>query len=273
MRVRIIFNLKNRGGYVPFHHQYVIAQTTKAILISGGDEEFINYPYYHFSGLKGQTRISRQGLHFHSSKVTLVLASPNQAYVNYFLKSLFSHKEIQMGNLSLSPLEVELERQPELSDSTKFICISPLVLIKPSLFDNGGKKFIYPSTDEFSDLLYESTISRMESFGYTPEQLAEYFKFQIVPDEAYLEKIKQSNRKFARIYPVFDQDVKYEVRGYTFPFTLYAAKEVQEFLFTCGLGLFSSKGFGMVDIANSDPIDRTESYDFNTVSNSQYQEL
>jgi len=261
VRVRIIFSLKNKGASVPFHHQYLLAQTAKAILMSGGDEEFINYPYYHFSGLKGQTRISKQGLHFYSSKVTLVLASPSKEYVDYFIKSLFNHTEIQVGSLWLRPLEVEREEFPEIRDETKFICISPIVLMAPSLFDAGAKRFIDPETDEFSDLLYESTISRLEAYGYNSEELASFFKFQIVPDRAYLDKIRNSGKKFARIYPLYDQDVKYEVRGYTFPFTLYASKEVQEFVFTCGLGVYANKGFGMLDIANSDPVKRTSKYE------------
>lgn len=261
MRVRIIFNLKNKGAHVPFHHQYLLAQTAKAILLSEGNKDFLDYPYYHFSGLKGQTRISKQGLHYYSSKVTLVLASPSKEYIDHFLESLFKRSQISIGNLILLPSEVEKEVVPEITDATKFVCISPIVMLTPSLFDASAKRFIEPESDEFSDLLYDSTISRMEAYGYTTDQLASFFKFQIIPDSNYLDRIRNSGKKFARIYPLYDQDVKYEVRGYTFPFTLYAAKEVQEFVFTCGLGIYSNKGFGMLDIANSNPSNRTEKYE------------
>ena len=101
----------------------------------------------------------------------------------------------------------------------------------------------------------------MEALGsYSNEDFASFSKFQLVPDENYLKKIRESQKKFARIYPVYDQDVKYEVRGYTFPFTLYAAKEVQKFVFTEGLGAFTHKGFGMLDLANTDPSKRTTPY-------------
>jgi CRISPR-associated endoribonuclease Cas6 len=166
----------------------------------------------------------------------------------------------------LTPIEVEKEIQPEITNATKFVCISPVVLLNPSLFDGGAKRFIEPESDEFSDLLYDATISRMEAYGYTTDELANFFKFQIVPDREYLDRIRNNGKKFARIYPLYDQDVKYEVRGYTFPFTLYASKEVQEFVFTCGLGVFANKGFGMLDIANSNPASRTEKYDLDAVS-------
>jgi CRISPR-associated endoribonuclease Cas6 len=41
---------------------------------------------------------------------------------------------------------------------------------------------------------------------------------------------------------------------------LYAAKEVQEFVFSGGMGSFTHKGFGMLDLANTDPSKRTIGY-------------
>lgn len=263
MRVRIIFILKNKGANLPFHHQFLLAQLIKGITIKGGEERFFHFNFYNFSGLKGQTKISRNGLHYFSSRVTLVLSSMNKEFIDYFLKQLFKFSQIELGNLLLIPEGVEKEEKPKLEDQNKYICISPLVLITPSFNDVEGKKFIPPESDDFSDMLYESTISRMAETGYYDEkQLSSFYKFQLVPDAAYISKIHESQKKFARIYPVFDQDVKYEVRGYTFPLTLFAAQEVQEFVFTSGLGSFTHKGFGMLDMAHIDPTSRTQPYQF-----------
>lgn len=264
MRVRIIFILKNKGSFVPFHHQFLLAQLIKGILVKGGEEQFVNTNLYNFSGLKGQTKISRNGLHFYSSRVTLVLSSDSKELIDYFLKHLFSFPQIEVGNMMLIPKFVEKEDEPTITEAMKFVCISPLVLVKPSFSDDRGKKFISPQTDAFSDMLYESTMIRMEKTGsYSPEEIESFYKFQLVPDKNYLLKIQEQQKKFARIYPLYDQDVKYEVRGYTFPFTLYAAKEVQQFLFINGLGLYTHKGFGMLDLANADPGKGTEKYEFN----------
>lgn len=262
MRVRIVFQVKNKGGYVPFHHQYLLAQLIKGMLVKGGEKEFIDYSFYNFSGLKGQTKISRQGLHFYSRRVTLVLSSSNQAFINYFLKVLFTFPKIDIGNLMLAPEGVELEEASELTDSNRYICISPVVVLQPSLYDAEAKKFISPETDDFSDLLFESTIQRMEQFGIDIQKIDGIGKFQLVPDEDYLRKIREAQKKFARIYPMYDQDLKYEIRGYTFPFILYAPKEVQEFVFINGLGQYCHKGFGMLDIANADPSKRAAAYEF-----------
>ena len=266
MRVRIIFLLKNRGNHVPFHHQYLLAQMIKGILVRGGNQKYINYGFYNFSGLKGQTKVSRKGLHFYSTKVTLVLSSPNKEFIDYFLTNLFEFEQVEIGNLQIQPESVELEGAVEFGESTKFICISPLVLLSSSFNDSTAKRFIPPETDTFSDLLYESTIARMQKVGiYTEEQITSFYKFQLVPDKNYIARLTAAQKKFARIYPVYDQDVKYEIRGYTFPFTLYAAKEVQEFVFHCGLGQFTHKGFGMLDVANCDPNQRVLKYEFQHV--------
>jgi CRISPR-associated endoribonuclease Cas6 len=130
-------------------------------------------------------------------------------------------------------------------------------VIPASFNDERGKKFVSPESDEFSDLLYESTIQRMEGTGrYTQEQLTSFYKFQIIPDHDYIQRIQSSHKKFARIYPLYDNDIKFEVRGYTFPFTLYAAKEVQSFIYENGLGYFTYKGFGMLDVSTNDSIQR-----------------
>ncbi|GGZ25922.1 hypothetical protein GCM10007049_18120 [Echinicola pacifica] len=240
-----------------------MAQFLKGLIVKGGREEFFNYNYFNFSGLKGQTKVSRSGLHYYSSLVTLVLSSPNEDFIDYLLEQVFKTPKIELGNLIISPEYTEKESEPELEPSNKFVCISPLVLLSPTFDDDSGKRFINPDTDEFSDLLYESTLTRMERSGwYTQEQMESFFKFQVVPDMNYVNKLKEQQKKFARIYSVYDMDVKYEVRGYTLPFTLYAAHEVQDFVFKCGLGAFTHKGFGMLDLANNSPSQRTEPYKF-----------
>ncbi len=259
MRTRIIFSLKNRGAYVPFHHQFLLAQFIKGILIFGPNKEYKDFTQFIFSGLKGQTKISRKGLHFYSAKVTLVFSCTDKEFLAYFLEQLFLQKEIVIGSLHLSPEAFEQEESVQINEEAKFLCISPIVPIQASFNDEQSKKFMSPDTDEFSDLLYDATLSRMEATGkYTPEELAGFYKFQIVPDAGYLQRIQDTHKKFARIYPVYDNDVKFEVRGYTFPFTLYAAPEVQRFVYENGLGYFCHKGFGMLDIAHNDSIRKAD---------------
>jgi CRISPR-associated endoribonuclease Cas6 len=252
--------LISRGAYVPFHHQYLLAQTLRGILVKGGNKDFFNSTAYNFSGLKGQTRISRKGLHFFSSRVTLVVSSGDDALLEYLTSSLFKQKELMIGSLQLIPETTEQETVPSLSSRAKFLCLSPMVLLPGVFNEEEGKRFIAPGSEEFSDLLYEHTLERMaESGRYTNEDLAAFSKFQIVPDAGYLKRIESDHKKFSRIYPMFDSDIRYEVRGYTFPFTLYGAPEVLSFVFENGLGRYAHKGFGMLDLADDDKISLDQS--------------
>lgn len=255
MRVRITFDVCNRGGLVPFHHQYLISNVFKRILNETHSDEFSQYPYFSFSGLKGQTRLSRNGLRYNSKKVTIVISSASEEFIRYLVALLLKQDELSIGELTIAPELAEEEASVTLSGESKFICISPIVLMNPEE-DYESKEFIDPSSDTFSDYLFETTISRMSSFGIDVDAIPDIQKFQLVPDKEYLAKLRSSNKKFARIYPVYSNGEKKEVRGYTFPFTLFAAREVQEFVFTCGLGAECYKGFGMLDIANSNPVDR-----------------
>jgi CRISPR-associated endoribonuclease Cas6 len=232
-----------------------LAQTIKGILVSGGHTEFATSTDFNFSGLKGQTKISRKGLHFYSAKATLVFSSGSSELMAYFQEVLFKQKELIVGNLFLIPESIEPEEPVLVTDAQKFLCISPIVLLPGAFNDEKCKRFISPNEDEFSDLLYESTLSRMNTSGkYSEEELTSFYKFQIVPDKGYLERIESGHKKFARIYPLYDLDIKYEVRGYTFPFTLYAPDAVQRFIYERGLGHFAHKGFGMLDVAHSNPV-------------------
>ena len=261
MRVRIIFFLKNRGAFVPFHHQFLLAQMLKAAVLVGGKSEYLNFIEFNFSGLKGQTKSSRKGLHYYSSRVTLIVSSRNVDFLNYLLASMFKMDRLEMGSLILTPERVELENLPDTSNYEKFICLSPILLAKPSLTDSNASDFIDPRTDEFSDKLYDLTMQHIENLNLFDAGTRETFnKFQIEPDKAYLEKLEENNKKFSRVYPTYDQDVKFEVRGYTFPFFFYAAAELKEVIFLDGLGAMPHKGFGMIDLANEDPNDRVEPY-------------
>lgn len=252
MRIRITFRVKNKGAAIPFHHQYLISQIVKGLIASSGHEGFSSYSYYSFSSLKGQTRVSKQGLHYQSSRVTIVLTSPSEDFVDFVIGRIFDQNQIEISTLVVIPETVHQEEEVELLEEQKLICLSPLVLTPATLNSQTGTLFVNPASDEFSDKLFETTMIRMEEAGIDVDSIPNIQKFQLVPDMRYLEKMKAAQKRFAWVYPVFDREVRHEVRGYTFPFTLYAPEEVQRFLFTCGLGLYTNKGFGMLDIANAD---------------------
>lgn len=229
--------------------------------MKGNDPRFEQFKLYNFSGLKGQTRVSKSGLEFVSSLATLVFACPSKLFIDYFLKLLFEYPTIDIGNLKLSPTACEVEEKIKFGDEHKFICISPMILRQPSTDDEENKRFIYPDATHFSKLLYHSTIERMRSSGaYSEDKLSSYSEFEIEPDDKYLTRMNNKQKKFARVYPVYYKDIRFEVRGYTLPFKLVAPQEIQDFIFTCGIGALTEMGFGMLDLAHADPKARVEEY-------------
>ena len=186
----------------------------------------------------------------------MVFSSMNDRLVEKIIDLLFKRNHVMVGNLILEPEFVEEEIPPVFEGEGSFLCISPIV-IKNTGDNLDNKQFIHPTIDQFSDHLYDSVIYQMEKSGlYSAEDLASYFKFQIVPDQDYLDRISRQEKKFARIYTlVVDGDLK-EVRGYTFPFKLYAAPEVQSFVFFNGLGELTHQGFGMIDLVDNKQVKR-----------------
>jgi CRISPR-associated endoribonuclease Cas6 len=258
VRVRITFRVVNRGAVVPFHHQPIIAQLIKGLLLGS---RFETFTHYNFSGLKGQTNVGREGLFVVSSKVTIVVSSQNAEFIQFLVDQLFHQEEMGLAALRLSPESADKEIKPDFNEFARFICISPVLLLAPTFNSDEAKQFVMPDQDDFSDFLYENTIRKMTSAGYNISQISGVEKFQIIPDMDYLNKLKSANKKFSRIYSFYDQDVMYESRGYTFPFSLYAAPEVLDFVYVRGFGHFNHKGFGMIDVASSaDAIKKTEPF-------------
>jgi len=258
MRIRIIFSLKNKGAIAPFHHQNMLADFIKQQMANNAQDL---YPFYNFSGLKGQTKISRLGLHFYSSRITLVVSSLSKTWVDSFLKTIFEQKELLIGDLQLIPEYAEEEHTPILENPTKYVCISPIVITKGQPNMNHAKKFVDPEDDTFSDFLYDAILQQMENTGlYTADELSGIYKFQIVPDKIYLQKIKAQDKKFARIYATEQEMERVEFRGYTFPFTLYANEIIHNFLFKSGLGYHTTDGFGMIDTVQTQQVKQTSIY-------------
>lgn len=259
MRVRLVFSLHNKGAVAPFHHQNVLAQMLEEAYGQPLPDNFC------YSCLKGQTKVTPLGLSYVSSKVSLVMTSSDKDTIDKVLEGVFKQDAVEVGQLVLLPESVSKEESPVYEEKARYVCISPLVAMKPAMQDDmDAKRFISPETDSFSDMLYESTMMRMEQSGmYTPEQITQYFKFQVVPDAEYLAKMKREQKKFARIYAMDDSEDSAEVRGYTLPFVLYAHPDVQQFVFENGLGECCNAGFGMIDMAEQLFHNRMVPYYFN----------
>ena len=250
MRLKITFSLQSQDYVMPHYQQTLLDTWLTSIKLTS--ETWHDYSLYNFSSLRGQATSQQSGLDYLPGQIKLVVSSPSQEFLDFIAGQILAQKTHTVGPLHLSAISAHQEPTPVLGDVVKYVCISPLVLSFHALEDEeAGKAFIHPQEDQFSDLLYECTIKRMEASGlYSLEELKHFFKFQFVPDQYYLTKLKKQGKLFARVYPVSYGGQEYEIRTYVLPFTLYAAKQVQEYVYTYGLGAFTEQGLGMLDTKN-----------------------
>ena len=251
MRVKIFFDIQTQEDVFPHYHQNLLAAWVESIKVKS--DHWCAYTHYNFSSLRGQTASQRAGLSYLTSKVMLVLSSLQPDFIDFLVTQIFEQPTWQLGGIQLTPSHVSQEPPIQLSNAMKYLCIAPLVPSWNGLQDEKtGKMFVHPRQDDFSDLLYECTMVNMEHSGlYSPEVLSSFFKFQLVPDQGYLNRIKQQGKLFARVHFIAYQDKEYETRTYIFPFTLHADKEVQEYVYTHGLGALSQQGLGMLDVRDN----------------------
>lgn len=246
MRARIVFNLKNRGEHLPFHHQSLVADWLYSPKFGP------NFPELNYSGLKGQTKITPNGLSYLSTKVTLIVSSQDNELLVEYLQNVWNNGGVfSLGELWLELDSIYTENPPEFKQEMKYVTLSPIGLIEGVLFSEESKRMIHPESDEFSDILYESVMIAMENSGqYSPKDFEQYTKFQIVPDSNYLDKIKDGIKKYSRVYQIPTLDAgTLEFRGYTIPFSLHAHPDVHNFIFSNGIGAHTKQGYGMIDFA------------------------
>jgi len=244
MRIKISF-LKVHGssGTVPLHHQKIISAFLEEVI----RELPVTSNNYTYSSLKGTSKVQTGQIRFLSSKVSLVLSAPEAEFAEELVKKIFDRRLVSFAKLTLVPKSYEVIPDPEFKTQMKYVCISPMVPQEAFHAEEGAAlpDPLDPRSQEFSDMFYEAILDRMEKAGFTEEQIANFAEFEIIPDPGYVQKIEDTHKKFARIYK---NNLNQTIYGYLLPFTLHAHPQVQKFIWECGIGLFTTQGYGMVDI-------------------------
>lgn len=256
MRIKISF-LKVHGssGTVPLHHQKIISAFLDEVIreIPASSEN------YCFSSLKGTSKVQSGQIRFLSSKVSLVISAPETDFTEQWVKKIFDRRLVSFAKLTLVPKSFDIIPDPEFKTVMKYVCISPMIPQPAFEMEPAGivPDALDPRSHEFSDLFYEAVLDRMEKAGFTPEQLASFAEFEIMPDPNYIQKILDTHKKFARIYKNNNNQT---IFGYLLPFSLHAHPQVQKFIWECGIGLNTTQGYGMVDVVghNSLIVDEPE---------------
>lgn len=206
--------------------------------------------YYNFSSLKGTSKVQSGQIRFLSSKVSLVVSAPEAEFCDLWVKQIFEKRLVSFAKLTLVPKSFDVIPDPDFKTQMKYVCISPMVPQNAFNPDPSGNlpDPMDPRAHEFSDLFYDAVLDRMEKAGFSEEQMKDFAEFEITPDPIYIQKIADTHKKFARIYK---NNLNETIFGYLLPFTLHAHPQVQKFIWECGIGLFTTQGYGMVDIVGT----------------------
>ncbi|MCS7028061.1 MAG: CRISPR-associated endoribonuclease Cas6 [Bacteroidia bacterium] len=249
MKVKIILNKQSKYGLVPFNHLNELYQLILGIMESKYSVfEPIIKPYakthrdfnlFTFSGIKGFSKVENNALNFQSKKLSWVISSPIEAFLDKVLDELFRMPVIKIGDILVNPIQTEVIPAPNFHRAIKYLALSPLVL------DREEQNIHSPESETFSDKLFDSTIRRMIEFYGDSLPYNQMTEFQFIPDKEYLERMKNQRKEVAREYTT----VKYgKVKTYLMPFVLYAHPKIHEFVWDTGVGDITEEGFGGVDV-------------------------
>ena len=229
---------ENNNTAIPLHHQKNLSLFLNNLI----REMSPQMTCYCFSSLKGTSKVVNGQIRFLSSKISLTISCPESLQLETLVKKIFSVGTIDISGLQLIPKSYKVMAEPEFRTETKYICISPV--IPGPVFTGEEPLPVDPETHEFSDILFDTIISKMEKAGYHESQLNEYAEFGITPDADYIRKINNSSKKYARVYRNSDGE---SFHGYLLPFYVHAHPEVHKFIWERGIGLFTELGYGLLD--------------------------
>lgn len=245
MRIKISFLRENSSANsIPLHHQKLITDGLGSLM----DQVHSDRSVFNFSSLKGTSKITNGFMRFLSSKITLVVSSTSNEHAEALVRTIFDQPQIEVGKMYLLPKTYEVIPDPDFNTKMRYLCISPLILINPDKEPEKAQDLIDPTSQQFSDILYNITLDRMERAGYPESQLNEFAEFEAQPDIEYITKINETGKKYARFYKSAAGNT---MMGFLLPFTLHAHPEVQKFIWQAGLGVLTDEGYGMVDLVKA----------------------
>ncbi len=247
MRIKITFVRTFKSpNLMPLHHQMVLNRSLAPFIERGGDGKIL----YAYSTLKGSSNVQSGNITFLNTKVNLILSSNNEEFLKATVDKMFEKHVVKIGKMLLMPKQQQVIEMPVYTSEMKYVCLSPFVIIDSGKEPDRAETIIDPTTQEFSDMLFNITMKRMNEAGFTEEELKNFETFEAIADAEYLKKIVENNKRFSRFYRNLDGQT---IIGYLLPFTLHAHPKVQEFICDTGIGLYTLEGYGMVDVVGDKP--------------------
>lgn len=205
-----------------------------------GGEDGRRFKLFTFSWLRGGRRIvDGDALRFAPGPLEWLIASPVDYFLTNLATGLLAAGTLRVGAAALPITQIETLPAPALTWTTRFTCLSPIVVALP--LPGGGTRYLRPCDDiAFSDAVHHNLQRKHRLIhGVLPTD----DRFVLAFDSAYLSRTNGGTKliTFKNIHIV----------GAFAPFTISGSVELQRVMLECGAGEKNAAGFGMVEVTQN----------------------
>jgi len=242
------------GNILPINYQYEMSAVIYKILAQADmkyatwlhKNGFIRdkklFKLFTFSGLN----IPRRSIDKENERIIIqcntvywqISFSP-EASTDKFIQGLFMNRSIELGDskskVLFNVVNIEMENEPDLSQTLQFEALSPICISIGT--ERRIDKYLSPSDENAGEYIITSLINRYEAF-YNKEYTGNrsYFFNVLDTPKPKLIKIKA------------DTPQQTKIKGYLCKFQLKADENLMRLMYSSGVGVKGSLGFGMVKV-------------------------
>ena len=254
MRIRIALHLE-RAVAIPINHQHFLTAVVYHFLESA-DADYARFLHgegyapdegdhrrfklFCFSPLRSsRRRITNDVLWLGPGEAEWLVSSPLERFLTEFATGLLSQSVLRVGATSFSIRSVETRPAPDLEETTRFKCLSPIVAaVSESDGDKRWTRYLRPKDPDFSNRVRQNLLAKHAALhGRAPDD----DRFTLAFEHEYL----NTHRGTKLI------DYKgTQIVGAFCPFTLSGSRELMQIALDCGLGEKNAGGFGMIEKIN-----------------------
>lgn len=175
LRLRMTFSPARHTCVLPVHYNHLVQafvyeHLDKLLAASVHDEGFVEgnrrLKLFTFSRLQGRS-VVREGQITFAEDFSLVVASPEIAFLESLALNAMSAQEMRLGNNSVHLTALEVEQDPPYSNPVLLRALSPITVYSTLSRADGKRKTYYfsPFESEFSQLLIINLQRKWRAYG------------------------------------------------------------------------------------------------------------
>lgn len=180
-----------------------------------------------------------------SKKIHWIISSPLEDHIRECAENIYQSKTFDFCGNSFRVSSIFKINAPEFSNRMKFICLSPISVIKNVI--NQRKNYIfYDYNENISPAINIGLLNKYEQIYHCrPDDGDIHIKF----DENYVDK---RNGRVMKLLNLVEPDgFARKVKGIFAPFDIKGPPELIKLAYYTGFGDFTSFGMGLADMVSS----------------------